>query len=444
MTESRSPTEQAVVTLLFTDLVGSTELLSRTGDEQAQRIFRAHHDLLSEAAAAHGGQEVKWLGDGLMVAFASAAGALRAAIAMQQSSWRPVEGERLSIRVGLNAGETLRDAADYFGTAVVVARRLCDSAEGGQILCAETVAGLMAGQTGFVFTELGPLELRGVPKPVRAYELGYEAEAAERLVTQISLVGRDAELARLIGRLEEAAAGGGGLAMVLGGPGMGKTRLLDELAEQAWREGAFVLRGGCFEAEWSPPYAPFAEALEAHVASARPEELRTDLGEGAASLAQIVPAIRGVLTDVPEPVSLQPDEERFRLLDATASFLLARSRRAPVLVCLDDLQWADRGTVAMLRHTARLAPRGRVLLVGAYRDGEVEKTDALVEALGSLRREVEYDRVKLEGLAAQGVAQLLSALGGGQDVEDRVGAAWVRETEGNPLFVRELLTHLVE
>src|SRR5687768_8663093 len=99
MTESRSPTEQAVVTLLFTDLVGSTELLSRTGDEQAQRIFRAHHDLLSEAAAAHGGQEVKWLGDGLMVAFASAAGALRAAIAMQQSSRRPVEGERLSIRV---------------------------------------------------------------------------------------------------------------------------------------------------------------------------------------------------------------------------------------------------------------------------------------------------------------------------------------------------------
>src|SRR2546421_11237415 len=90
-----------VVTILFTDLVGSTELLSRAGDEEAQRIFRAHHDLLAETAAAHGGAEVKWLGDGLMVAFASAADAVAAAIAMQQGSRRPVAGERLRIRVGL-------------------------------------------------------------------------------------------------------------------------------------------------------------------------------------------------------------------------------------------------------------------------------------------------------------------------------------------------------
>jgi tetratricopeptide (TPR) repeat protein len=85
-----------------------------------------------------------------------------------------------------------------------------------------------------------------------------------------------------------------------------------------------------------------------------------------------------------------------------------------------------------------------VLVVGAYRDGEVEKTQALADALGSLRREVEYDRVKLEGLDARGVAGLLSALGGGQEVDDGIGRAWARETEGNPLFVRELLTHLVE
>src|SRR5712691_3803514 len=122
-------------TILFTDLVGSTELLSRAGDEDAQRIFRAHHSLLAEVAAAHKGEEVKWLGDGLMVAFPSAAEAVRAAVAMQQASRRPVEGERLAIRVGLNAGEALRDAADYFGTAVVVARRLCDRAGPGQILC---------------------------------------------------------------------------------------------------------------------------------------------------------------------------------------------------------------------------------------------------------------------------------------------------------------------
>jgi tetratricopeptide (TPR) repeat protein len=168
------------------------------------------------------------------------------------------------------------------------------------------------------------------------------------------------------------------------------------------------------------------------------------MGAGAGPIAQLVPAVREALPDVDDPPPLQPDEERFRLLDSVASFLLTRSRRAPMLVCLDDLQWADKGTVAMLRHVARLAPRGRLLVVGAYRDGEVEKTQALVDALGSLRREVEYDRVKLEGLDAQGVAHLLGALGGSGEVDDKVGRAWARETEGNPLFVRELLTHLVE
>src|SRR5436190_5242559 len=193
----------AVVTILFTDLVGSTELLARAGDEEAQRIFRAHHSLLADTAAAHGGEEVKWLGDGLMVAFGSALDALRAAIAMQQASRRPVNGERLSIRVGLNAGETLRDAADYFGTSVVVARRLCDRAEGGQILCTGTVAGLLAGRSEFTFSELGKIFLKGVPDPVAACELRYESadSQAPGLIGQSPMVGRDPELSRLLARL---------------------------------------------------------------------------------------------------------------------------------------------------------------------------------------------------------------------------------------------------
>jgi class 3 adenylate cyclase/tetratricopeptide (TPR) repeat protein len=434
----------SLVTILFSDLAGVDP---EAGDDETQGLSRAHHDLLADAAAAHGGAEVKWLGGGLMVSFPSATDALRAAIAVQQAARQPVQGERLSIRIGLNSGEPLRDAADYFGTHVMVARRLCERARIGQILCSDLVSGALAGQPGFVFSDLGPVELKGVPRPVVAYEVRYEGEAGpagDGLATQLPLVGRERELSRLTAQLAEASAGAGGLAMILGEPGIGKTRLMDELAEKAWRDGAFVLRGGCFEAEWSPPYAPFAEALGAHAASARPEELRADMGPGTAAIAQLVPAVRQALADVGDPPPLQPDEERFRLIDAVASFFLARARRAPVLVCLDDLQWADKGTVAMLRHVARLAPRGRVLVVGAYRDGEVEKTEALVEALGSLRREIEYDRVKLEGLDTRGVSELLSALGGGQPVEDKIGRAWAQETEGNPLFVRELLTHLIE
>ena len=177
MTEPAS----AVVTILFTDLVNSTDLLSRAGDEEAQRVFRTHHDLLADTAAAHGGEEVKWLGDGLMVAFSSAANAVRAAVAMQQASRRPVRGERLTIRVGLNAGEAIRDAADWFGLPVVIARRLCDGAGGGEIRCTEVVTSLLTGRPEFAFTELGPLDLKGVAKPVGAYSVEYRTVPATGL-----------------------------------------------------------------------------------------------------------------------------------------------------------------------------------------------------------------------------------------------------------------------
>src|SRR5215470_4042719 len=141
----------APVTLLFTDLVYSTELLQRAGDEQTQRIFRAHHLVLQQAVAMHGGSEVKWLGDGLMSVFESPADAVRCAVAVQQAARRRVAGERLAIRVGLNVGEALREETDYFGTPVVVARRLCERAQGGQVLCSAAVEHVLAGRQAFAF-----------------------------------------------------------------------------------------------------------------------------------------------------------------------------------------------------------------------------------------------------------------------------------------------------
>jgi class 3 adenylate cyclase/tetratricopeptide (TPR) repeat protein len=432
-----------LVTMLFTDLVSSTELLSRAGDEEAQRIFRAHHTLLAETAAAHGGAEVKWLGDGLMAAFSSAADAVRCAIAMQQVSRRPVAGERLAIRVGLNAGEALRDEADYFGTPVVVARRLCDRASGGQILCSELVAGLLAGRATFDFASLGTLELKGVSQPVVALEVVYEEEAIPSLVGSLPFVGRQTELSRLLGMLGEAAAGHGGLAFVVGEPGIGKTRLTEELADMARRNGVAVLWGHCLDGDWAPPYAPFVEAVEVLAGAVAPEELRVDLGSVGPALSQLVPVLREHLPDLPDAAPLQPDEERFRILDAMAQLLIARTHRSPLLLCLDDLHWADRSTVAMLRHLARSASGHRLFVVGTYRDAEVGAGHPLTEALGALRREVEFERLKLEGLEAKAMGELLEALAE-LDVVGSVAAAIAAETDGNPFFIKEVLRHLLE
>lgn len=263
------------------------------------------------------------------------------------------------------------------------------------------------------------------------------------LVTDVPMMGRDVELGRLVERLTKAAAGRGGVVLIAGEPGIGKTRLIAELSERAIRLSALVLSGRCYEGEWAPPYAPFAEAVRSHVVSAVPAELEADLGPGAGPLAQLVPAIRDVVGDVEHPPSLEPNEERFRLLDAMARFLAARSRRAPTLLCLDDLHWADNGTVALLRYLAGASVGHRILVVGAYRDVDLERGHPFAEVLGVLPRETDYEHVVLAGLDSEGTRRLLAAMGG-QDVAPNVGAAWARETDGNPFFIRELLRHFVE
>jgi len=430
------------LTLLFTDLVDSTALLQRAGDERAQRIFAGHHKLLKEAVAANGGHEVKWLGDGLMVAFPSAADAVRCAIAMQLAAQRPVAGERLAIRVGLNVGEALQDESDYFGTPVVVAKRLCERAHGGQILCSAVVGHLLSGRQAFAFRDCGALELKGIATPLPACEVVYEADPTAMLA-HAPFVGRTAEIAKLNQKLQAVRAGRGALVMLVGEPGIGKTRTAEEFADLAAQTGTLVLWGRCYDGEWAPPYGPFTEAIADYSRTADPAELHQHLGLGAARIARLVPALRERLADIGEPAALPPDEERFHLLDAVSQFLTALAAQRPLLLVLDDLHWADKGTITMLRHVARVAPRHRILVLGTYRHVEVDRQHPLSDALGALRREVEYDCIVLKGLDTTAVGTLLETLAD-QHVNPALVQAISAETDGNPFFLREVLMHLVE
>src|SRR5262245_57780737 len=313
----------APVARLFTDLASSTALLHRVGDERAQRILRAHRQVLQEAIAGHGGGEVKWLGDGLMATFASVADAVRCAITMQQQARRPVAGERLGLRIGLHVGEALPDEDDYVGTPVVLARRLCDEATAGQILCSGLVVELLRGRQAFHFTGVGALGLKGVPDPVPAYSVVYElADAAARL-GQTPFTGRTAELARLTHRLDEARGGRGGVVLVMGEPGIGKTRTLEELAERVRPQGTLVLWGRCYEGEAGRPYGPFAEALGEYARTAAAEALAADAGPAAAPLGRLVPVVRERLPELPEPVAVEPYAGRVRLRERSPDRLSA-------------------------------------------------------------------------------------------------------------------------
>ncbi len=429
------------VTILFTDLVESTELLQRAGDERAQRVFKAHHRLLQDAVQAHGGDEVKWLGDGLMVAFPSAYAAIQCAIAMQQAARRPAGGERLQIRAGLNVGDALRDETDYFGSPVVLARRLCDRASAGQIFASDTVRRLVSGRQEVSFNPLGSLDLKGFSEPTDAVEILYECDPLT-LVTSTPFIGREKESGRLIARLRDLRAGRGGVVMVAGEPGIGKTRIASEFAETARGAGATVLWGRCYEGEWAPPFAPFVEVIREHTRSPSGVEA-TSTGVDRGVMDRLAPLLQHEPFDAADGQALQPDQERFLLLDAVSDFLEAAAARAPLVCVLDDLHWADRGSIAMLQHAARALAHHPVLFVGTYRDVEVDLKHPLAAAIASLRREKDFELLTLTGLGRDEVGEMLDLIAE-QRVPESFASAISDETEGNPLFIREVLIHLIE
>ncbi len=166
------PGAGAVRTILFTDIEGSTALTERLGDVTARALLREYERLTRDALKAHGGAEVKSMGDGFMASFPSASGALECAMAMQRAfaARNAADSEPIRIRIGLNAGEPIAEEEDLFGTAVIMAARIAAQAQGGEILCSNVVRELTAGK-GFLFHDRGSAALRGFEDPVRLYEV---------------------------------------------------------------------------------------------------------------------------------------------------------------------------------------------------------------------------------------------------------------------------------
>jgi len=428
-------TPRATVTILFTDIVESTELLRRAGDERAQRIFRAHHKLLRDAVAKHGGAEVKWLGDGLMVAFPSAVDAVRCAISMQQAARRPADGERLQIRVGLNVGDVLPDATDYFGSSVVLARRLCDAAGAGQIYAAEVIARLVEGNRDLAFRPLPALDLKGFDAPVASVEVAYEHDPLA-LLMHTPFVGRREELQCLYQHLQDLRSGSGSLVLLAGEPGIGKTRTVSELADSAEEAGVAVHWGHCLDGDWAAPFQPFVEVVR----SCLGDTTTVELGLEEATCRRVAALVGEAMTD---GSTMLPDQDRFLLLDAVADVVAAVATRSPILCIIDDLHWADRGSVAMLQHLVRTLRDHPVLFAGTYRDVETAPEHALASAITLWRRESNFEIIRLEGLEDADVGALLKSIADA-DLPYGFASAVCDETDGNPLFIREILIHLIE
>ncbi len=430
-----------VVTLLFTDVVASTDLLDRLGDDGYDALRRAHFAVLREAVAARGGTEVKNLGDGLMVVFATPTRAVECAIAIQQGVERhnrtQPDDQRMEVRVALHAGEPIQDESDYFGRPVVIAKRLCDQAAAGQIVASTVVRDLVAGRRDLKFSELGAVQLKGFSDPVGAVEVTW-APVPERVAAlgnadrASPFVGRERELKRLIESLERASAGDREVVLIGGEAGVGKTRLAAEFSRVAREQGALLLYGRC-----SPDplvaYEPFVEAFTADGVKSFNE------------LRALASRVRGG-REAGEPGAAESEEfsERYWLFEEVVAAISGAAAARPVVLVVDDLHWADRPTLLLFRHLGRSMSVPRLVLLGAFREGDPEFDLSRRGVLADLHREGAVQRMTLEGLEEDAVARLV-ANRQGDDINAADAAALARSlfqhTEGNPFFIEELLQH---
>ena len=394
--------------------------------------------------------------------FPAAADAVGAAVAIQQAvhhhNRTSSDDKSFAIRIGVSIGDVTTFEGDVLGTPVVEASRLCAAAAGAEILAAELVRMLARGRGGFAFEAVGELELKGLPDPVPACRVVWEPLTVSEArgegmpmpalllgAPTIGYVGRTALLAELDAALHAAVGGGCRTVLLAGEPGIGKTRTAAEAARRAHDDGSIVLYGRCDE-DLAVPYQPFVETLDFYTRECGAPELGRLPGE----LVRLIPDLGRRVADLPDAASSDPRSEEHRLFEAVASWLITASADSGLVLVLDDLHWAAQSTLQLLVHLIRGATAegagGRLLLIGTYRDTDIDRKHALSRVLADLRRLPGVERVAVDGLDADEV-EAFAVETAGHELDEglrRLAAEVHAETEGNPFFVGEVLRHLVE
>jgi tetratricopeptide (TPR) repeat protein len=258
-----------------------------------------------------------------------------------------------------------------------------------------------------------------------------------------SFVGREPELLAIRTAIDRALSGHGSLIMLGGGPGVGKSRLAKEMSDYAWRVGFRCTVGHCYERDEPFPFLPFVEIIENNLAqAARVDDFRRALGENAAELAQMAPSLRRVFPDIPQPLELPPAQKRRYLFQSFSEALARGAQSRSQLGILEDLQWADESTLALLIHLANRVAQLPVVIIGTYREGYSEHNPALVRTLEELIR-MGIRPLKLGGLSRDAVAQMLHGLSG-VPAPDNLVSLIFEESQGFPFFVEEVYRHLAE
>jgi predicted ATPase/class 3 adenylate cyclase len=447
-----------VVTFLLTDIEGSVGLWEADADAMAAAL-EFLDELIACLVERNSGRLLKDRGEGdsTLSVFQRASDALACAAELQRAvataSWP--SGLALRLRVALHSGEAQERDGDYFGPVLNRAARLRTLAAGGVTVLSQSTAELVRDRLAreLELVDVGRHELRGLSRPERVFELRAALRGSGVATEPVMLslpsslqapagcpfVGRDVQLGRLHERWS-SVGGGSASAVVIGGEaGIGKTRLASEFAGAVHEQGGLVLFGRCDEG-LAVPYQPFVEALRPYARAVGLDRLRAELGDLAPELGRLLPE----LAVLGEPVCADPESERFALFEAVAALIEVMTRERRALLVLDDLHWAATPTLLLLRHLIRSERRLDVLLLGTYRETELD-AGQLAQLLADLHRDANAARMSIGGLDERAITALLEAtVGHAPDERAELVRVLGAQTAGNPFFIRELLAHLAE
>jgi predicted ATPase/class 3 adenylate cyclase len=459
-----------VVTFVLSDIVGSTSLWEQHPQGMADAVAR-HAGLIHQAMEASGGVVLKARGEGdsTFSVFARASDAVVAALAAQRAlvgeGWP--ESTPILVRIAVHTGEAFERDGDYYGPTVNRAARIRSLASGGEVLLSQSTAEVVrdALPDDVALVDLGSHELSGLIRGEQISGLvapglpeiaaltttlgvgphtGLEVPLPARFANTppLGFVGRRSALDQLSDALKDVSAGSSGRAVLVSGePGIGKTALVSQLAVDAHDQGAVVLYGRCDEG-LGIPYQPWVEALS-HLVEHAPDAV---LSAHAEALVALVPSLATRSTRVNAARSADPETERHLLFGAVVDLVDRVAALVPVVLVLDDLHWADRASLLLLRHVLASLASTRLLVLATFRLGDVGVEDPLSDLLATLRRDAEVERMSVQGLDELELLDLVYAVGGQGLADEGIGLrdALAAETEGNPFFVLEILRDLAE
>jgi class 3 adenylate cyclase len=442
--------ERRPITVMFCDLVGSTSLAAKLDAEDWRNLVNAYLDQASAAVTDFGGHVLKKLGDGLMALFGypqaqenDAERAVRAALAIQRAlsglnARNPSNGvPELSARIGIECGSVVVDATgEVFGEAPNVAARVQAAADPGSVLITMNVQRQVAGL--FVAEEEGARELKGLSAPVQLFRIVRASGGGRRVGARAltPFVGREEELGLLARRWERSRAGEGQLVLIVGEPGLGKSRLVAEFHAQLAETPHTWVEWSASQLLQNTPLHPVTEWGRQRFGVDAPAEQRLADLEGTLRLIGLDPAehapLVAPLVDIPIPTdrvaSFPPEEFRRKQLAAMTAWVLAGARSQQAIVAFEDLHWADPTSLDLLRALAERGAQAPLLLLATTRPE--------FRPPWSLRSH--HSVISLSPLDRAGVARMVGEISARHALPKELIEGVRERTGGVPLFVEEV------